>query len=59
MQEGKFYLDASNPRFATRSALLSHYTKNYLPRGSVMLSKPYSTVMLSSANAAVATTYMD
>lgn len=58
-EEGKFYLDASNPRFSTRSALLSHYTKNYLPRGSVMLSKPYSTVMLSSANAAVGSTYMD
>lgn len=58
-EDGKFYLDASNPRFTTRSELVSHYKKNYLPRGTVMLTKPYSTVMLSTAHAAVAATYMD
>jgi len=58
-QDGKFYLDASNPRFTTRSELVSHYKKNYLPRGTVMLTKPYSTVMLSTAHAAVAATYME
>ena len=52
MQEGKFYLDATNPRFTTRSALVSHYKKHYLPQRTVVLTKPYSTVLLTTAHAA-------
>lgn len=51
-EEGKFYLDATNPRFTTRSALVSHYKKHYLPQRTVVLTKPYSTVLLTTAHAA-------
>jgi len=49
MQEGKFYLDATNPRFTTRSALVSHYKNHCLPQRTVMLTKAYSAVLLSAA----------
>ena len=56
VQEGQFYLDASNPRFSTCSELVRHYMRNCLPRETVMLMTPYSTVMLTKADGAVADT---